>query len=87
MPLQSFDCAYLMKCILEIFRVYTIRYLNFCYYSWADVFAGGLLVTEGISHPIVRTSTLTLCLRNSYFFLNLQLINKEDNKLKKDICI
>ena len=68
MPLQSFDSAYLMKCILEIFRVYTIRYLSFRYYRWVDTFASRLLVPEGISHPIVRTWTLTLCLRNNNFF-------------------
>jgi hypothetical protein len=83
--LSNLLTAYLMKCILEIFRVYTIRYLSFCYYRWVDTFAGRLLVPEGISHPMVITSTLTLCLRNSYFFLNLQLINKEDDKLKKAI--
>jgi hypothetical protein len=65
LPLQSFDCAYLMKGILETFRVYKIRY-----YVWIDVFAGVLLVPECIIFPVVRHShSLLYILNNLKFFV------------------
>jgi len=36
-----------------------ILFLRFYYYHWVDTSAGGLLVPEGIIHPIVGVSALT----------------------------
>jgi len=60
-----------VKIIPETRRVHQIRYLRF---DWVDNTAGGLLVHEGIIHPIVSVSTLTWFIRYIYYW-NLQFLN------------
>ena len=45
-----------------------IRYLRFYYYHWVDTSAGGLLVPEGIIHPVVTVSVLTWFIRYLCFY-------------------
>jgi hypothetical protein len=52
----------------------------FYYYHWVDTSADGLLVPEGIIHPVVSASALTWFIRYIYYrnlqFLNNVIINK-----------
>jgi hypothetical protein len=48
-----------MKIILETSRAHLIIYPRFHYYQWVDTSTGGLLVPDGIIHPVVSDSPLT----------------------------
>ena len=48
-----------MKFIPEMRRVHYIWYLRLYYYNKIDTSAGGLVVLEGIIHPVVSASALT----------------------------
>jgi len=48
----------------KLYRVFCFR---FYYYHWVDISAGGLLVPEGIMHPVVSVSALTFFIRYIYY--------------------
>ena len=53
-----------------------IRYLLFNYYHWVDTSHDGLLVPEGIIHPVVSVSAMEWFTRYTYYW-NVQFLNNE----------
>jgi hypothetical protein len=72
--------TYLMKVIPETRRAHSIWYLRFHYDDWVDISACGVLIPEGITHPVVSASVLTWFISYIYDgnlqFLNNVIINK-----------
>jgi hypothetical protein len=46
-------------------------FLRFYYYHWVDTSASGLLVTEGIIHPVVSVSALNMVYYYMYVFITI----------------
>ena len=58
----------LMKVIPETRRGHLIWYIRFYYYNWVDTSAGGLIVSDGIIHPVISAPALAWFIRYIYYW-------------------
>ena len=58
-----------------------ILFLRFYYYHWVDTFAGGLLVPDGIIHPVVGVSALTWLIKYMETYSWIHMIINTTNVL------
>jgi hypothetical protein len=59
--------SYLMKVIPETRGAHSIWYLRCYNFHWIDASTGGLLVPEGLIHPIVSASAMIWFIRYIFF--------------------